>query len=254
MFNDEVSTALGNYVYRLIDPRNGETFYVGKGVGNRVFHHAAAAAIKSLDEDEDEVSLKIRRIRRIIDSGLSVIHVIHRHGISDAAVFEVEAALIDAFPGLGNVQGGHGSADRGTMHAGEIIKKYGLKVTERDPRHKLLLININRSSDDPESISLYESVRYAWKISVDRARRMNFVLAVRRGVVIEVFSATEWKEALVTNFPGLSVDMPKRWGFEGGLASDETRNQYINTRLPLDAAHSRNPIRYWDRAPAPQRS
>ncbi len=30
---------LGWYVYRLIDPRDGSTFYVGKGKGNRVFAH-----------------------------------------------------------------------------------------------------------------------------------------------------------------------------------------------------------------------
>ena len=38
-FTKEVSDHLENYVYRLIDPRNGETFYVGKGKGNRVFDH-----------------------------------------------------------------------------------------------------------------------------------------------------------------------------------------------------------------------
>ena len=32
-FPPEVVQALGHYVYRLIDPRNGETFYVGKGQG-----------------------------------------------------------------------------------------------------------------------------------------------------------------------------------------------------------------------------
>ncbi len=40
-FSPEVIKELGHYVYRLIDPRNGETFYVGKGKGNRVFHHIA---------------------------------------------------------------------------------------------------------------------------------------------------------------------------------------------------------------------
>ena len=39
-FPPEVAERLQYYVYRLIDPRNGETFYVGKGKGNRVFAHA----------------------------------------------------------------------------------------------------------------------------------------------------------------------------------------------------------------------
>ena len=38
-FPPEVFKQLKNYVYRLIDPRNGETFYIGKGSGNRVFDH-----------------------------------------------------------------------------------------------------------------------------------------------------------------------------------------------------------------------
>jgi hypothetical protein len=33
-FPPEVVDKLKNYVYRLIDPRNGETFYVGRGVGS----------------------------------------------------------------------------------------------------------------------------------------------------------------------------------------------------------------------------
>ena len=39
-FPQEVVEAVGCYVYRLIDPRNGETFYVGRGRGQRVFDHA----------------------------------------------------------------------------------------------------------------------------------------------------------------------------------------------------------------------
>ena len=45
-FPEEVARRVGNYVYRLIDPRNGETFYVGKGRRNRVFQHVQAAGIE----------------------------------------------------------------------------------------------------------------------------------------------------------------------------------------------------------------
>lgn len=43
-FPPEVVEHLKCYVYRLIDPRNGETFYVGKGSGDRVFAHVRGAA------------------------------------------------------------------------------------------------------------------------------------------------------------------------------------------------------------------
>ena len=42
-FSLPVIKKLNYYVYRLIDPRNGNTFYAGKGKGNRVFAHMADA-------------------------------------------------------------------------------------------------------------------------------------------------------------------------------------------------------------------
>src|SRR5256714_14850167 len=96
-FPPDVCQSLRTYVYRLIDPRNGETFYVGKGKGDRVFAHVKGA---SALEDEDSSDLKSRRIRDIRDAGLEVAHVIHRHGIVNQEVaFQIEASLIDAYAG-----------------------------------------------------------------------------------------------------------------------------------------------------------
>src|SRR5919108_2554458 len=119
-FSPDVGRRLGWYVYRLIDPRNGETFYVGKGRGNRVFSHIR-------DEpglEGDDLDNKIRRIRDIRVAGFDVAHVIHRHGMDERTAFEVEAALIDAYPGLTNIAGGVGNNDFGAMHAKEIITRY----------------------------------------------------------------------------------------------------------------------------------
>ncbi|WP_434722828.1 LEM-3-like GIY-YIG domain-containing protein [Mesorhizobium sp. RIZ17] len=145
-FPEEVCQKIGNYVYRLIDPRNGETFYVGKGKNNRVFDHAAG--IPEVAEDSDQtLGGKLDRIRAIKNAGLSVLHVIHRHEIPDVAVFEVEAAIIDAYPGLTNIQGGHASSDRGPMNHMELVDKYALPDFPADPRHALVLININKLDD-----------------------------------------------------------------------------------------------------------
>ena len=66
-----VAEQLKWYVYRLIDPRNGETFYVGKGRGNRIFAHARGdynstinqGALASDEEDNEDASeLKMKRI------------------------------------------------------------------------------------------------------------------------------------------------------------------------------------------------
>src|SRR5512139_1648320 len=101
-FPVEVSEKLKTYVYRLIDPRNGETFYVGKGNGNRVFAHIRLE--RKLGGDE--LDNKAKRIREIHAAGFEVGHVIHRHGLDDETAFEVEAALIDAYPGLTNIADG----------------------------------------------------------------------------------------------------------------------------------------------------
>ena len=42
-FTTDVIEKIGYYVYRLIDPRNGNTFYIGKGKGNRIFQHVKGA-------------------------------------------------------------------------------------------------------------------------------------------------------------------------------------------------------------------
>ena len=109
-FPPEVMEKLQYYVYRLIDSRNGETFYIGKGKGNRVFAHARG------DIESDSLSEKMTRIRAIHIAGFNVAHVVHRHGLSEKSAFEVEAALIDAYPGISNTIGGYGSNDFGAMH------------------------------------------------------------------------------------------------------------------------------------------
>ena len=135
----------------MIDPRNGETFYVGKGKGDRVFAHAKA------DLKEEELSDKLRRIRDILVSNFEVAHVIHRHGLDEPTAFEVEAALMDAYAGMTNATGGLGSVDFGVMHAEEVIRRYA--APEAVFEHRAMLIKVNRSATET---SLYEATRFAW--------------------------------------------------------------------------------------------
>jgi uncharacterized protein len=151
-----VAARLKTYVYRLIDPRNGETFYVGKGQGNRVFSHICAER----NLEGDDLDNKIKRIREIRLAGFEVAHVIHRHGMDERTAFEMEAALIDAYPGLTNIVGGTSGGDYGAMHAKEIIRRYSAESAVF--RHRALLISVNRSTAER---SLYDATRYAWKIS-----------------------------------------------------------------------------------------
>ena len=71
MFTSEVIEQLKYYVYRLIDPRNGQTFYVGKGKGNRLYAHINDA-LKNYngesyeDNEEDDISAKIKKKKKTL--------------------------------------------------------------------------------------------------------------------------------------------------------------------------------------------
>ena len=236
-FPPGVVDKLKTYVYRLIDPRNGETFYIGKGKNNRVFSHMRGEQ----KIGGDDLDNKMRRIRDIRMAGFEVAHVIHRHGMDEKTALEVEAALIDAYPGLENIAGGMSSHDRGTMHAEEIIQRYDAK--EAVFQHRALLISVNRSVT--EKISLYEATRYAWKISLSRAKKAEVVLATVRGMIVGVFIADDWLEATSDNFPGRDPH-PGRYGFVGTEAPVKIQRMYVGKRVPdsYRKAGSANPIKY----------
>jgi hypothetical protein len=240
-FSESVCEKLEYYVYRLIDPRNAETFYIGKGKGNRLFAHVNdELSSTELEDDQDSVSEKINRIRQIRNDGFQVLHVIHRHGMEERTAFEVEAALIDATAGVSNLAGGHGSNDRGPMRAEQVIQLYDAPVAEFE--HKVVLINVNISRDERD---LYQSVRYAWRLSADRARHAEYVLATSRGMIIGAFVADEWFEATEENFPGLPA-VEGRWGFVGRKAPPEIQDRYVGKRVPSDYSKkgASNPVKY----------
>lgn len=237
-FPQEVIDEIKYYVYRLIDPRNGETFYVGKGKGNRVFQHIKCALAQ---EDADQYNDKYQTIREIKLAGLDVIHVIHKHGMNEDVAKAVEAALIDAYPSATNLAGGTGSSDYGPMHASEIVNKY--KAEEAIFKHKVLMITINKSATEKD---IYDATRFAWKIDKNKAAKAEFILSVKQGIIREVFIAKEWKIATVENFPQFQLDEPNRYAFIGRKADDKIRFIYINKRIPKKYRKkgAANPIKY----------
>ena len=247
-FPPGVAEQLNWYVYRLIDPRNGETFYVGKGRGNRIFAHAGGVAPDPDGSDsentEDEVDLKLKRIDDIKRSKLEVSHVVHRHGIqTEAVAYEVEAALIDAYPGLTNVAGGHGSGDYGSRHVEEIIADYSLEPFE--VKEKLVLISVKKSIQD-ENLSTYEAVRCSWRMDLGRAEPYNLVLARVGEKVVGAFRVYKWLPSTPEYFGDRALR--GRSGFHGEEAEPETWDYYINKRVPdrYKLQGAANPVRYCD--------
>ena len=223
-----VAEQLKWYVYRLIDPRNGETFYVGKGQEDRVFAHANGLVS---DDAADISDPKLRRIKEIQAVGMEVGHVIHRHGMEEAVAYEVEAALIDAYPGLTNLVEGHGHCTFGSRHVEEVIAQYGA-----DPfvaKEPLMLIYIGGTYLHR---SIYDAVRSVWRVNVKRAEKYKLVLAHRNGVVVGAFRPHKWLAATRENFGDLenweSKDLSNRHGFVGQEAEQEIWEYYVRKRVP----------------------
>lgn len=248
-FSKEIHDKLDWYVYRLIDPRNGHTFYVGKGRGDRVFAHAAGE-LKDGRSPQDEtgdgsMDLRLSTIRDIRLAGLAVVHVIHRHGLKTSDVaFEVEAALIDAYPGLTNLVSGHGSKSFGCRSTAEIIAVYtAAPLVVPEPA---ILIHVGKSLEWGRDI--YSAVRAAWKMERKRAERYRLVLAEDGVLVLAAYRPSEWHEATVERFPFLDRTHSDRIGFEGVRAEDDVWQACVGKKVPPRKKGHISPFRYVDRA------
>jgi hypothetical protein len=250
-FPPEVIEHLDYYVYRLIDPRNGQTFYVGKGRGNRIFSHVQNQINGSSDQQgEDKKSLKLRIISEIISTGLEVNHVIHRHGMDEKTAFEVEAALIEAYPGLSNIAGGYNNFERGCAHVNELVIQY--QVEEALIDEQLIAININQSFHERNDI--YEAARFCWKIAEWRRKRVNIpIIACANRIIRDVYIVSKWLPATDVEFEEIrkrigEVNIENRWGFvkndhpELEQRLDDLQKKYIRKRLPRQCINYGSPL------------
>lgn len=261
MFTESEKQALGHYVYRLVDPRNGETFYVGQGVENRIFDHIQEAKNYSnrlsdtfKNTDETTTSLKLDRIVAIQNDGFEITYIIHRHKIPKEAVDHVEAAVIDAFPCLTNEKRGYKSADAGPMTVSQIRKKYGLEELIVPEDVRLLFININSLDNIYSQQKIIRQVECAWRLNPKRAEEANYVLAVFRGMVIGAFKNSTWVAATKARFPQLQADELDRYGFTPERINDIELDYFCGEvgvdgyrpgkLVPNSLSGSQNPIRY----------
>lgn len=250
---------IGFYVYRLVDPRDQQTFYVGKGYGNRVFQHAHGVAS---DAEQSELGQKLDRIRSIKADGKYVDYIIHRHGLTEEEAFHVEAALIDAYEGLTNLQSGHGIDQQGLMPVRDIVRLYGLPPFPFPPDHKLVLIKIPKLPRRATEDEIFQLVRFCWRINKARAEASDYVVAVHLGRTIGAFKAIQWSSATSENFreditingtvnkgiPYADGSEAHRYGFHGYRAPSEIWNLYVGEHgKRLENARflkAQNPIGY----------
>ena len=193
------------YVYCLVDPRNNQTFYIGKGKGNRIFAHRQAALNmlrKSdlLEENETARTLKIKTIQEINGMNLQILNYILSHGLTESEAYASENALIkyvQLIQGLSltNLVKGYGSK---AMLVEEIEEQYGFQeipINEIATDELILAVNVrdafNLCKDESQEYSIDDRFRDDnnlksrtlgnWVIGRDKIYWIRYVIAVNTG-------------------------------------------------------------------------
>lgn len=233
-FDEKTIQNLGYYVYMLIDPRNNQPFYIGKGIQNRVFDHLKCALT-----DIEDYNAKYDKIREIVESDHLVTHMIIRHGLSEKEAFQIEASLIDTLSYCGlllsNKVSGHNSIEKGLMNSEEIKRIYNalpLDHIETD----CIIININKKYQRAKDVdSIYLATKETWLLSKNNLPKIKYVLSEYKGLIVEVFEIKEWYEKQRTKnkmINGVKTPTPTiGYGFNGIVAPNEIRDLYINKSI-----------------------
>lgn len=113
--------------------------------------------------------------------------------------------------------------------------------------NKGILINATSSYESGERKSIYQAVRFAWRMNKEKAQEYPLVFVMVHHKIREVFLVDEWLDATVENFPEFAHEfeqdkdnkLANRIGFRGELAY-AIRLDYIGKEVPKE---------YWVQAP-----
>ena len=106
-----------------------------------------------------------------------------------------------------------------------------IKISE-----KAILIKINANFREGMSKEeIYKATRGKWKLSLERAKKADYVFSIANGIIREVFKVDEWN----------SCDDIARIEFTGDLAEDDLRTKYINRSVKhFYSMGEANPCKY----------
>lgn len=214
-FSKSTIESLKYYVYALVDISTNKVCYIGKGLNNRVFE-----------------SLKDKNNK----SNHSLQAYIIRHNLTENEALLLEASLIDLLPYFSfsdlpfNYQDGIDNKETGIASIDDIENQYSSQIINaEDFKHNVLVISINKSIGLHDTlltpVRLYECTRKAWRLNLDKAKQVDYVIAKHNGILKEIYQPTKWYE-----YP--TDDNKKRYAFEGNTVIDaDIREFYLNKKI-----------------------
>lgn len=202
------------YVYCLMDPRNDECFYVGKGKGNRIFKHKQDAQKQLLYEDifieENKDNLKFNRINEICSNDLNVLGYIISYGLTESEAFSAENVLINFLnltnkTTLTNMINGHGSK---AYLVEDLENEFGydsINLENINTNELILAVKIRDAflldKDESKEYPINESKRDRnnlksrtlgnWIIGKDKIHKIKYIIGINTGANNAVVSAYE---------------------------------------------------------------
>ncbi len=235
-FDDVAEKEIKFYVYALVDPRDKRIFYIGKGLGNRWYHHITDAVKTASDLS----SLKLKTIQDIHSAGKKVEIYIVRHGIENEKIaYEIEAAVISACEliqdfGIGksavelsNIAGEHGS-DKGVMSTVDIQAIYNAGEAPPISEPVAILKISKRWKFGMSSADLMEST-WGWWPYRKEMNQAKFAFGVSAGIIRGVYRIEKWRERVEGDRGWVSGEKPgSRWGFPDGCEEAPEMSHYLN--------------------------
>lgn len=230
-FNSKLFKTLNYYVYRLIDPRDNKTFFIGVGKNNDLFDHINDAIkinennIFENYEDDSFYDLKYPLIKEIYSRGLDVEYEILKFGLELKEANLLRDILIKLFDVDMNK---NVIDDYSKVYLDSIANSKGsiklntseYKDSEENPKYILFKV---RDEVIKEKGNRYEATRSNWRINTRVAKKYEYALSVSEGIVFEVYKINEWVK---------EVGIKRRYKFIGEVASDDVRNIFIGKRIP----------------------
>ena len=179
-FPANIHKQISNYIYAIYDPREVLPFYVGRGVGDRVFSHLKGSHNKVVDQ----------RVSSLRSQGLKPLIKILMHGLNSkqAKAAETVAIAMLGKDNLANKVLGSGSSLT-NVSPEELIHHYNAR--EVLIKHKAVLIIRNPWNPSQSERYHYDLTRASWKVG-KKKDFAEYAFLVHQGVIKKVYTIANW--------------------------------------------------------------